>query len=432
MCLLMDFCVTPTVSENALIGSAADFSEPLPGLCILPAPLFQSLRQLAVDTDGAYGLLTLVVQKRRELIRVGHFVGLLRLPNGLQLDILPGITTAQNPRLVLLAMLRHLKNSPFKRLSSAATQAVQLPLWDVFVRAFLAELEQLVRQGVQQAYVPTEANERFWKGTFQAARHQRENAWQAARVAVRYDKRTTDIAPNRLLKTTLLFVQSRTADPASRLRIGQLLQTFGNVPVSASVARDRLTIDRLSRLFRHYGPALRWTQALLDGRAFGVQKGTDTVNLSLLFPVARVFEEYVAHGILSGWPDTGHVTVQESSAHLVDAHGGAPKFKLRPDIIIRQGSRTLVMDTKWKFVNGQESGNGNYGIEQADLYQLYAYGKKYAADDLFLIYPANETFREPLAVFGYDATTRLHVVPFDPANPLPHEVEKLARYALSC
>jgi 5-methylcytosine-specific restriction enzyme subunit McrC len=31
----------------------------------------------------------------------------------------------------------------------------------------------------------------------------------------------------------------------------------------------------------------------------------------------------------------------------------------------------------------------------------------------------------------YDATTRLHVVPFDPANALPDEVEKLAAYALS-
>ncbi|HLK97107.1 MAG TPA: hypothetical protein VK364_05010, partial [Hymenobacter sp.] len=75
--------------------------------------------------------------------------------------------------------------------------------------------------------------------------------------------------------------------------------------------------------------------------------------------------------------------------------------------------------------------SGNYAIEQADLYQLYAYGKKYAADDLFLIYPASDTFQVPLPVFVYDATTRLHVVPFDPANALPDEVEKLAAYALS-
>jgi 5-methylcytosine-specific restriction enzyme subunit McrC len=74
---------------------------------------------------------------------------------------------------------------------------------------------------------------------------------------------------------------------------------------------------------------------------------------------------------------------------------------------------------------------GSYGIEQADLYQLYAYGKKYGADDLFLVYPASETFREPLPVFSYDPGTRLHVVPFNLAAPLSDEVERLARYALT-
>jgi 5-methylcytosine-specific restriction enzyme subunit McrC len=78
-----------------------------------------------------------------------------------------------------------------------------------------------------------------------------------------------------------------------------------------------------------YEPALRWASALLAGRAFGVQKG-HTASLSLLFPMERVFEDYVAHGILTYWPDTDRVTVQESSAHLVDEHVGTPKFKLRP------------------------------------------------------------------------------------------------------
>ena len=139
----------------------------------------------------------------------------------------------------------------------------------------------------------------------------------------------------------------------------------------------------------------------------------------------------MARAIQRYWPDTGLVTVQESSAHLVDEHVGTPKFKLRPDILIRQNGRTLVLDTKWKKINGRDSGAGNYGIEQSDLYQLYAYGKKYAADDLFLVYPANKAFQQPLSVFGYDATTRLHVVPFDVTNPPVNEVEKLVSFALS-
>lgn len=418
-----------SIAENGLIGSDRDFAEPLPGVVVVPDTTFQALRQLAFDTDGADGLLTVLVQKKREVIRFRNYAGLLTLSDGTQLEILPKITAGHNPRLVLLRMLRHLRDSPFRTVSTAHTNAAHLPLWDVFVGSFLDALEGLVRQGMQRAYVPVEANGRFWRGTFQATRQQRENAHHAERLAVRYDALTADIPPNRILKTTLLYLNRQPASSANRQRIGQLLWALDDVPAATSVADDRVAIQRMSRLFLRYEPALRWASALLAGRAFGVQKG-DTPGLSLLFPMERVFEDYVAHGIRTYWPDTDRVTVQESSAHLVDEHVGTPKFKLRPDIIIRQLSRTMVLDTKWKPVNGRETG-GNYGIEQADLYQLYAYGKKYTADDLFLIYPANDTFREPLAVFRYDATTRLHVVPFDPANPLADEVETLVRYALS-
>ena len=400
----------------------------MPEVLVVPDTTYQALRQLAFDLDEADGLLSVVVRKKREVIRVRNYVGLLTLSDGTQLEVLPKIRTGHNPRFVLLAMLRHLRGSPFRTISTAHTQAVRLPLWDVFILAFAEAVERLVQQGVQRAYVPVEVNEQFWKGTFQPARHQRENAHHAERLAVRYDALTADIPPNRILKTTLLHLNRQPASAATQQRIERLLWALDDVPASTSVADDRVAIARMSRLFLRYEPALRWASALLGGRAFGVQRGT-TASLSLLFPMERVFEDYVAHGIRTYWPDTDRVTVQESSAHLVDEHAGTPKFKLRPDIVIRQLGRTIIMDTKWKEVNGHETG-GNYGIEQADLYQLYAYGKKYAADDLFLIYPASDLFREPLAVFGYDANTRLHVVPFDPAHALANEVEKLVQYTL--
>ena len=141
----------------------------------------------------------------------------------------------------------------------------------------------------------------------------------------------------------------------------------------------------------------------------------------------RVFEAYVASGFrkyLAG----GEVVVQESSQYLIDEHGGTQRFKLRPDLVVyrsgNHGAYTIVLDTKWKTVDGTDR-SGNYGIDQADLYQLYAYGKKYNATELVLIYPANETFRKPLTVFGYDAGMHLRVVPFDVLNRLEDEVYKI-------
>ncbi|WP_420150049.1 McrC family protein [Spirosoma sp.] len=421
--------MTYSISENGLIGSDQQWPEPPTDGILVPDRVFQLLRRFASESDQADILLTFTIQKGRELIRVRNYVGLLPLSAGIHLEILPKIEPPANPRSLLLNMLRYVRYSPFRTLKTAHTSATYLPLWDVFVRAFLDTIEPIVQQGIQRAYVMVERNEPFWKGKFQIARQLRENNHHAERLAVAYERLTADVAANRVLKTTLLYVYHQTESAANQRRIQQFLATLEDVPVAESIPDDLKAIRRTSRLFARYEPALRWAEALLSHQGFGAKAG-QMPSLSLLFLMERVFEEYVAYGIRTYWPEAGNVTVQESSAHLVDEHIGVPKFKLRPDMLIRHADKTFVLDTKWKVVNGQDK-KGNYGIEQADLYQLYAYGKKYGANDLVLIYPANTTFQQPLAVFDYDATMRLHVVPFDVTSLQAKEVEKLAAYALS-
>jgi 5-methylcytosine-specific restriction enzyme subunit McrC len=418
-----------SIAEHGVIGNERDHSGAPTDVVLVADTTFQALRHLAFDSEGIDTLLTFFVQKGREYIRVKNYVGLLTLVDGTQLEITPKVTDGAGGRAILFTMLRYLRHSPFRLLGTAWTSAIQLPVWEVFISTFLDTLESLVRQGLQQTYVSVERNERYLRGKFQPARQQRENSLHAERMAVIHDTLTADVAPNRLVKTALCYVQPLTQNLAIHGRIRQFLWALADVPVSESVTADLNAVQRMSRLFDRYKPALWWAEALLIGKGYGVNTGR-TNDLSLLFPIGRVFEDYVAHGIRSYWPEAGIVTVQESSAHLVDEHVGAPKFKLRPDIIIRQSGRTFVLDTKWKQLYGHDR-SGNYGIDQTDLYQLYAYGKKYQADELFLIYPANETFHKPLAVFGYDTDTRLHVVPFDLTTPLAKEVEMLASYALS-
>jgi len=77
-----------------------------------------------------------------------------------------------------------------------------------------------------------------------------------------------------------------------------------------------------------------------------------------------LFESHVGNFIKKKLPDT---TLQHSEKHLVEE----PKsFKLRPDVFLRHQKRNYIADTKWKIVKSKDD------ISQADLYQLYAYGKK--------------------------------------------------------
>jgi 5-methylcytosine-specific restriction enzyme subunit McrC len=102
---------------------------------------------------------------------------------------------------------------------------------------------------------------------------------------------------------------------------------------------------------------------------------------------------------------------------LVDEHEGKGIFSLRPDLLVLQGREVqCVMDTKWKLLDASDRKN-KYGISQADMYQLYAYGHKYlkgaAEKSLMLIYPKTEFFQEPLPDFTYEDGFVLKVVPFD-------------------
>ena len=57
----------------------------------------------------------------------------------------------------------------------------------------------------------------------------------------------------------------------------------------------------------------------------------------------------------------------------------------------RNDGSMIILDTKWKsLVNDKGS---NYGISQADMYQMYAYSKKYGTSEIWLLYPVNDAMR---------------------------------------
>ena len=98
--------------------------------------------------------------------------------------------------------------------------------------------------------------------------------------------------------------------------------------------------------------------------------------LALLFPMETLFESYIAALVRRQLdPYRFTVSAQDKRFHLFDEPHG--QFQMRPDLVItrKQDSAVFVMDTKWKLL---AEGKANYGIAQADMYQMYAYQKKYA------------------------------------------------------
>jgi 5-methylcytosine-specific restriction enzyme subunit McrC len=101
-------------------------------------------------------------------------------------------------------------------------------------------------------------------------------------------------------------------------------------------------------------------------------------------------------------PDGWDVSSQDKGHYLFME----PKkqFALRPDIVIKKDRRTVILDTKWKRLYDNE--RINYGISQADMYQMYAYSKKYETSEVWLLYPVNEDMRDhkPIEFYSGDNT----------------------------
>ena len=171
---------------------------------------------------------------------------------------------------------------------------------------------------------------------------------------------------------------------------------------------------RRDRFVQHYAPAMPLCRLILERLNPLTQQGENQV-VSMLFPMEKVFEAYVAAKLPSKLPQW-RVSDQVQSQSLIDDHRGSTVFKLIPDLVFTRGSTKIIGDTKWKLID--ENDRNQYGISQSDIYQLFGYLKKYLGPqkkrEVMLIYPRSDSFRMPLASFYYTKPTEiLHVVPFD-------------------
>ena len=150
------------------------------------------------------------------------------------------------------------------------------------------------------------------------------------------------------------------------------------------------------RNMKDYNTALLWCRVFLMGKSFTSFSGSE-VALALLFPMETLFESYIASLMRKQLStEAFSVSVQDKKYHLFDEPRG--QFQLRPDIVItrKADGAIFVMDTKWKLL---AEGKANYGISQADMYQMYAYQKKYGAQNVTLIYPLTSSVSNDQEIF---------------------------------
>ena len=369
----------------------------------LPKEVFEDLEEFihtfAGDEDHSDALEFLKVGYRRnvgDIISVNNYVGLIQMQNGYQIQVLPKIDFGTDPdsgnqetKRVFLRMLRSMKDFPSKVFNDANLKMDRMTLYEIFINMYLQEVRILVKHGIKSAYLPREDNLNFYKGKLVINEQIKQNAAHGERFYVRYDEYLVDRAENRLVKATLLKLQSITESAENQKEIRQLLTAFEMVNPSVNYQKDfsRVVIDRNTK---DYDMLMRWSRVFLLNKSFTTFSGGHNAR-ALLFPMEKVFESYVAQQLKKVLLDLDwEVSVQDKGYYLFDS---PRQFALRPDIVItRKDGSQIILDTKWKSL--VDKPRLNYGISQADMYQMYAYSKKYETPEIWLLYPVNEEMRD--------------------------------------
>jgi 5-methylcytosine-specific restriction enzyme subunit McrC len=224
-----------------------------------------------------------------------------------------------------------------------------------------------------------------FKGKMVFAGQIKHNYAHKERSFVEYDEFNTNRAENKILKSTLSYLYKHTASSKNKSDIKTLLAAFSGVGESTDYKAD---FDRIvpNRKTADYQTALLWSRVFLMGKSFTSFSGSE-VAFALLFPMETLFESYIAAQLKKMLGHSGYtLSAQDKTYHLFDE---PRKFLMKPDIVIKNKAlgQVFVMDTKWKVLSDAKA---NYGISQADMYQMYAYQKKYTSENVTLLYPLTE------------------------------------------
>lgn len=323
-----------------------------------------------------------------EAIQLLNYVGVVEFHDGMQIEILPKIEVGEDSegksRKVFLRMLRELGSGvSFKSLDAARLRTDRMPLFEVFVAMFVAEASDLVRTGLRSAYVSRRSAESCVRGKIDFAREIKSNPAHAERIHVIHDEFLVDRPENRLVKTTLVFLRGASRSNENARAVRRLLSAFEEVGISHNVDADFARCVR-SRETTAYRNLLSWCRVFLKHESFTTFSGQSLAS-SLLFPMDRVFEDYVGRVLRRkayGEGRLAKVRLQATGEWLFEH-----KAPLRPDILCEcLNGRRVILDTKWKRVTTEKD------LSTADLYQMYAYGKRFARGDglmqhVVLLYP---------------------------------------------
>ena len=345
-----------------------------------------------------------------DVIQAKNYVGLVQLESGFQVQILPKIDMVDemdeehSTQHIFIDMLRSMKDFPGKVFSSANLRTESMNLYEIFINMYVLQVSQLTRRGLKSSYVRQEDNLNVFKGKLIVNEHIKRNIAHDERFYVAFDEYNLNRPENRIIKATLLKLQKISSSLSNVKAIRQQLLFFELVEPSTNYSKDfsQVVIDRNTK---NYKELMAWSKVFLMNKSFSTFSG-DNKARALLFPMEKVYEAFVAKNMEYLFSEKKYDVSSQDTGKYLFKEDKRNVFSLRPDIVVTdENGNTIIMDTKWKRL--YDNPEKNYGISQADMYQMFAYSKKYKTKDIWLLYPVVDSLKDhaPISFCDGEETT---------------------------
>ncbi len=327
-----------------------------------PTPL-----KISYDSDGG------------TIFKSQKFVGIVSLPDGPTVRIQPK-AAGDN----LFYLLRYSQGID----PQTVDQDVQLRGGDSFIDAlaalFCQEVQTILHRGLHSEYERVETREPQLRGQLDVhTQIQRQHPFPTKFECV-YDELTKDTVANQAILYATSVLQRMTADESLKRDLrwyNQRLQKEVTFRPVRSVELEGLSLNRLNE---YYTDILRIVRPILQNSYVDSLHDGDVSSFSLFMNMSHIFEAVIGRALerIAQNADDPQWAAYEQKKTTSLLHGGNPPVTLKPDFVLEDSQRPLVVgDSKWKTPTSKSK-----PIRNSDLYQMVSYCIAHNTPGL-LIYP---------------------------------------------
>ena len=321
-------------------------------------------------------------------IRFTHYVGLIQV-DGLSIEILPKVDRFDDKdkwRDALIYMLKSTSKLKVQTTGSANVKRQNLNLLEIYFEMYLKEIQRLQRRGLVKKYRKRRGNTLALKGKLEFAGNIQKNLVHRERFYTTHQVYDLDHKLHQVLNEALEVVEHFT----NGTKLSDLCKrVYLNFPEVKSIRVNEAVLSsiKINRKTEPYAKALEIARLILLNYSPDIKAGKQKM-LSLLFDMNLLWEEYVLAMLKKACQQIDGQPIKVSGQESKKFWGSYKT--IRPDIVLKKGSETYVIDTKWK-----QPQNNSASVN--DLRQMYTYSRFWNSAKAMLLYPGAPINKEFVA-----------------------------------